>query len=131
MGGLHENWRLTEIVQHPVLTFASNTKPSRQIREMLAPLCDGAPNTITSASLGPIIRLATSGMGICAVPRAAIDKELRAGTLVALAANVELPAVSYTASYATSSPIAGLISEIIGEVVEFPDHRIIKNFYQN
>lgn len=130
LAGLHENWRLTDIAQHPVLTFASNTKPSRQIREMLAPLCDGAPNTITSASLGPIIRLATSGMGICAVPRAVIDKELRAGTLVALASSVQLPAISFTASYVSASPIAGLISEIIGEVVEFLDDRLIKNFYQ-
>ncbi|MCG8560382.1 MAG: LysR family transcriptional regulator [Hyphomicrobiales bacterium] len=128
---LHDTWRLPEIAQYPVLTFAANTKPSRQIREMLAPFCNGSPNMTTSASLGAIIRLAASGMGICAVPKAAIDIELRDGTLVALATRAELPTISFTASYVSASPIAGLIAAIISEVIDFLEGRAIKNIYQN
>ena len=61
----YERWSLDDIADEPVLTFATNTKPSRQIKELLTS-DRHPPKMTTSTSLGALIRLATFGMGICA-----------------------------------------------------------------
>ena len=128
---LHDRWGLEEIAGQPVLTFATNTKPYRQIREMLAPYANGAPNMTTSTSLGAIVRLAMSGMGLCAVPKAVVRDELRNGGLVALKTDVVLPPISFTASHVSASPASGLTTEIIEHAIQFLKDRIINSIYQN
>ncbi len=130
IAGQHEMWTIDDIANQPVLTFASNTKPSRQLRELLAPRSSQPPDMTTSTSLGAIIRLAKSGMGVCAVPRAVIEAELAAGELFQLATDVPLPAISFTASYVSGSPINRLMNDICQSVLDFLDNRLIKNIYQ-
>ena len=122
---------MSDIAQEPVLTFANNTKPSRQVRELLSENTSAPPNMTTSMSLGALIRLAKSGMGICAVPRAVIEAELASGELVVLDTSVELPAISFTASFVSKSPVSNLMSDIASEAVSFLETRLIKNIYQN
>ncbi len=126
----HDAWSLEQIAQQPVLTFANNTKPSRHIRELLAPHALGSPDMTTSTSLGALIRLATSGMGICAVPRAVIKAELASGELVELDTKVKLPTISFTASYISGGPVSRLMSSISDDVVAFLKDYLIKNIYQ-
>ena len=127
---LNDVWTIDDIASQSVLTFASNTKPSRQLRELLTPHSSQIPDMTTSTSLGAIIRLAKSGMGICAVPRAAIEAELAAGELVQLATDVPLPAISFTASYVSGSPISKLMNDISKNVLAFLDNRLINNIYR-
>lgn len=131
LAALHDVWDLERIACHQVLTFATNTKPYRQIREMLSAHSDGMPNMTTSTSLGAIIRLAISGMGICAVPKAIIRNELRTGSLVALRTGVELAPIAFTASHISASPTNGLVAEIIKQSIQFLEGRLIKNIYQS
>ena len=131
LAGKHAFWRLADIAREPVLTFANNTKPSRQVRELLSANTSAPPNMTTSMSLGALIRLAKSGMGICAVPRAVIEAELASGELVVLDTSVELPAISFTASFVSKSPVSTLMSDIASEAVSFLETRLIKNIYQN
>lgn len=123
-------WRLEDIANEPVLTFATNTKPYRQLRELLSPLTNGAPNMTTSTSLGAVIRLGVSGMGICAVPRAVIEEEIAAGALCLLKTDVELSAIAFTASYVSGSPAKALMQDMIERVSAFLAPRLIKNVYQ-
>ncbi|MEM9472459.1 MAG: LysR family transcriptional regulator [Pseudomonadota bacterium] len=130
IAGLHAEWTLDDIAGQSVLTFASNTKPSRQIRELLVQNSSQLPDMTTSTSLGALIRLAKSGMGICAVPRAVIEAELTAGELVPLATQVRLPEIAFTASYVSGSPANKLMNDICESAVAFIDDRLIENIYQ-
>ncbi len=88
------SWGAAEIAREPILTFANNTKPNRQIRELLAPHAMGNLDMTTSTSLGALIRLAKSGLGICVVPKPAIAAELASGELVELRTKLALPPIS-------------------------------------
>ena len=123
-------WSPQDISQSPVLTFANNTKPSRQIREMLSKSSDKSLDMTTSASLGAIIRLAKSGLGICAVPKAVVTSELTSGELVELKTTMDMPEISFTASYVSGSPQSGQMQQICEQVIDFLKPRIIKNIYQ-
>ena len=127
----HKIWRAEDICKWPVLTFANNTKPSRQIRELLGPSAAGSLDMTTSASLGAIIRLAKSGLGICAVPRAVITSELASGELEELKTSLKMPEISFTASYVSGSPQSALMKQISMQVIDFLKPRIIKNIYRN
>ncbi len=126
----HDKWSLDDIADESILTFAGNTKPSRQIKELLSPHSKSSLDMTTSTSLGALIRLAKSGMGICAIPKAVIASELSAGDLVELNTGIELPTISFTASYVSNSPASGLMREISDSVVNFLSPHMIKNIYQ-
>lgn len=114
----HKKWSLDDIAAQPVLTFATNTKPSRQLRHLLK---NGKfqPKMTTSTSLGAIIRLALSGMGICAIPRAVICDELDNGSLQQVNTDVDLAPIAFTASYVSDSHLRGLMVDITTGVLEF------------
>ncbi|MCY3824820.1 MAG: LysR family transcriptional regulator [Nitrospinae bacterium] len=126
LAALKDEWKLADIAGQPVLTFAANTKPSKQLRELLAPYSNGSPNMTTSTSMGVIIRLAKSGMGICAVPRAVIETELQTGELTVLETDVRLPAISFTASYVSGCPGSDLLASISEDAVEYLRSKKIK-----
>lgn len=125
VAGEHKHWGLDQIAAAPILTFATNTKPSRQLRELLTG-DQTQPKMTTSTSLGAIIRLALSGMGICAVPRAVITDELSRGDLIQLKTDVQLKPISFTASYVSGTPLNALMKDISLEVLEF-----LKNNHKN
>ena len=131
LNGRHDFWSLADIGEETILTFASNTKPYRHIRELLTSTAVDAPHITTSTSLGAIIRLALSGMGICAIPSTVIKSELASGALVQLDTDVELPNISFTASFVSGSTISSLMNDITDQVQAFLANRLIKNIYQN
>lgn len=128
--GLHKVWSLEDVARQPILTFTNNTKPNRQIREMLAPHVSKSLDISTSTSLGALIRLAKSGFGICALPKAAIASELEKAELIELATSFALPSIHFTASYVSESPSNLLMQRICNEAVNFLSSRMIKNIYQ-
>ncbi len=127
----HNIWSPEDIANQSILTFANNTKPSRQIREILTPYAHASFDMTTSTSLGALIRLSKSGMGICALPKAVIENETASGELVELKTKLEIPAISFTASYSSEGPQSRLMADISGYVFEFLRSRLIKNIYQS
>ena len=125
-----KTWTLGDIANQPILTFANNTKPSRQIREMLVPHCSTSLDMTTSTSLGALIRLAGSGFGICAIPKEVVKVELSSGELVELKTAFELPTISFTASYVSGGAASNLMASISAEVSRFLKTRTIKKIYQ-
>lgn len=125
----HSLWRVEDIAQHSILTFANNTKPHRQIREILSRDNEVSIDMTTSTSLGALIRLAKSGLGICVIPKAVMEAELESGELVELKTKVAIPAISFTASYVSGSPESQLTSSLCAKVVDFLEPRLIKNIY--
>jgi DNA-binding transcriptional LysR family regulator len=90
---LHDTWVPSAIADQSILTFANNTKPSRQIRELLAPHTKNTFDMTTSTSLGALIRLAKAGMGVCALPKAVIKNEIASGELVELKTEIKMPTI--------------------------------------
>ncbi len=128
---LHDVWSPSDIASQTILTFANNTKPSRQIHELLTPHAVGSLDMTTSTSLGALIRLAKSGMGVCAIPKAVIETEIASGDLVELNTLMEKPTISCTASHVSAGPESSLMTSLSNSVIEFLAPRLIKNIYQS
>ncbi len=131
LAGKHRTWSIDHLAHQSVITFSANTRPYRQIRELLAPHVTGKLNITSSASLGAIVRLAIAGYGICALPRAIVTTELSRGSLVALQTDFELPPIAFTASFVSGTAYSRLVSEISHSAAEFLQPKLIKNIYQN
>ncbi len=126
----HKQWDLDAISQERILTFASNTRPAIEIAELLKPFRSGGPDMTTSTALGALVRLATKGYGICAIPKAVIHPELASKDLVQLQTTAKLPAIAFTASYMIDSPMSVFLSRICTELTHFLAPQLIKNIYQ-
>lgn len=124
-----KGWSTTDVASQKVLTFAQNTKPSRQLRELLAPHTTDTLDMTTSSSLGALVRLAKTGYGICAMPRAVITPELQNGELRELPINFDIPSISFTASYISTSPVSRFMSDIADKAGEFLQPKLTKNTY--
>lgn len=122
-------WKIGDVAEQTVLTFAQNTKPSRQLRELLAKHTSGALHMTTSTSLGALIRLAKTGYGLCAMPKAVIISELENGELVELKTTFDIPSIQFTASYISDSPINELMKHIAEEVDNFLAPKLTGNVY--
>lgn len=130
LGSRHRYWRLEDIANQRLLTFSLSTKPSRLMREMLLPHTRGRLDMTTSSSLGALIRLALSGFGVCAMPKAVIASELAAGQLVELKTDFTLPPIHFTASHVSGSPISGLMAEISTDLRGFLDGRLRQGIFE-
>jgi len=125
-----KTWTLSDIAQNRILTFSNSTRPAKEITELLQPFCSGALDMTTSTALGALVRLASTGYGICAMPKAVISTEINEGTLVQLKTNFSLPTIAFTASFVSASPMSVYLSQICKDVVDFLGSRHIKNIYQ-
>ena len=123
-------WSASDLAGHSILTFANDTKPSRQLREMLVRHTDIPVDMTTSTSLGALIRLAKAGMGICAIPKAVLQPELASGELVLISSEIKMPPIGFTASYVSGSPESDLMKQISEQIGKFLQPNIIKNIYQ-
>jgi DNA-binding transcriptional LysR family regulator len=127
----HVDWPIEAIADKPILTFANNTKPGRQIREMLAPHAVGAVNIMTSTSLGALLGLAKSGLGICAVPRSVLAGDIASGALQELRTPVQLPVIAFTASHVSATPASAVMAEIAAKAQAYLQTKTIENIYQS
>lgn len=125
----HACWNESDLAGQTILTFALNTKPSRIIREMLAPYAQGALDMSTSSSLGALIRLAIAGYGVCAMPKAVIANELASGQLCALPTSFVLPQISFTASFVSGSLTSPLMKRLANDARAFLVPRLAAQTY--
>jgi len=127
----HKVWTMEALAQESIVTFSGNTRPHRQIKEMLQPLAIGELKITGSASLGAIVRLGLSAYGICAPPRAIVGTELSRGELHELKTDFELAEIAFTASHVSGLALSSLMNEISVSAAEFVAPRLIKNIYHN
>lgn len=131
LAALNKVWTLKDLALNSILTFSSNTRPHRQIRERLAPHAVGKVRITSSASLGAIVRLGVTGYGICALPKAIIAAELKSGALLELPTDFDLPPISFTASHVSDSAMRDLVNDIAVSAAGFISPKIIKKIYQD
>ena len=124
-------WTLEDLANESILTFSGNTRPYRQIKELLQPFVPGELKITSSASIGAIVRLAVTGYGICALPKAIMSSEISRGDLVELKTNFDLPPISFTASHVSGLATSSFMNEISTSAAGFLGPRLIKNIYQS
>lgn len=90
---------VADLAQWPILTYPRLTKPHVAIQQMVAS-SKARVRIHSSSSLATIIRMATDGVGISALPLEIIRKELENGDLRIFSAENVLPDLDFTVSYA-------------------------------
>lgn len=107
-----------ELAGLPLITFPRSTRPYVELREHLRSASTVSPQIHSSGSLSVIVQLMKKGLGVGALPRAAIESELRAGTLVEVEADTSLSDIAFTATYPIA-PNATFAAAIANSAVSF------------
>ncbi|PLW77041.1 LysR family transcriptional regulator [Cohaesibacter celericrescens] len=105
-------WTISDIASHRLLTFSRSSRPGKEIQTLLSASYEGPLNLNTSTSIGALRELACAGFGICALPKAIINEELKSGALKELKTDIILRDLSFTASYVEGSATSGLVKAI-------------------
>lgn len=104
---------LDDLRRVPIITFPRNSRPHMDLEALFL---DGEerPCIHNSSSLATIVRMAVDGIGICALPREIVRRELESGTLEPLAVAAELPALTFTASFphASDTSLSRAVSDL-------------------
>jgi DNA-binding transcriptional LysR family regulator len=83
----------------PVLTYARNTRPYRELREMLFERAGPQVAIFPSSSLSACFRLVEAGLGVAALPRALASEPLAAGRIREFDPGWVPSPLRFTASY--------------------------------
>ncbi|MDJ1157636.1 LysR family transcriptional regulator [Chelatococcus sp. SYSU_G07232] len=110
---------LTDLARFPILSFPRSSKPHKAMVGYFQRLGEEEVRLHT-AGLSTLIRLASDGLGVAAIPAATIQREIAEGTLLALNVRQPFPPLSLHAVYqeAGDRPLPGLIAEIAREVAD-------------
>jgi DNA-binding transcriptional LysR family regulator len=98
---------LEEVACWPVITYARQTHPYRQVAELFAQVGIRRPQFFANASVATIVRMVQDGIGVGVVARAVVAEDLAAGRLRELRGLPPLSPLSYVACY-TAPPEGGL-----------------------
>ncbi|MFL9925797.1 LysR family transcriptional regulator [Herbaspirillum lusitanum] len=113
----NETLTLSELAAFPVVSFARNSGPHEVIERLFSNSERGALHINCIASVATMIRLATDGFGIAAVPPAIIQRELNEETLHLLRVDTEFPALTLIACFRTDhdNPLTETVARIAQE----------------
>ena len=88
----------------PVITFARNTRPYQELREILFARYGAQARIFASASLSACMQMVKDGVGVGALPAAVVEDDLRSGALCAVEPGWSLRPLRFTASYLATPP---------------------------
>ena len=91
---------LAEVATLPIITYASNSAPYRQVRDMLMRVGISTPRMYGSASLSMVVRMVLDGIGSAVITPVFLGKELESGELRLLDVEADpLPDLIFMASW--------------------------------
>lgn len=90
---------LQDILKYPIITYPKSTYPYAFMRETLSAAQLGAPRIFSNSSLSTIIRMTEDHIGLSVIPSDVVRGELAAGKLRVVETVIDLPALTFTASY--------------------------------
>ena len=105
---------LEEMTQHPLLTYARNTRPFYEIYDTFRERTGRTPRIFPSTSLSACQRMAERGVGIGSIPKQLAEIAIEEGRLMEIETDWQPSPLNFTASYITdpSRPIIGRIAEM-------------------
>ena len=91
-----------DLAKFPIITFPRRTQPYEIVRSLFN-RPDLPPIRLhASASLATVIHMAIEGLGIAVIPTAIVESELADGRLQLLSTNLQLPLLTFSASWLAS-----------------------------
>ncbi|WP_166263486.1 LysR family transcriptional regulator [Marinobacter caseinilyticus] len=119
--------QLEDLAEHPIITYARNTKPFAEISQKFKQLDDFSVRFYSSSSLAACHRLTLDGIGVSTLPFSVVSDELDNGSLVQLETTWTPSELVFTASYpnAPFNPVAELAGNLAVSVAQeysSPDH---------
>ncbi len=109
---------LRDLARWPILSYARGTAPHERLAELFARADLPQTRLFANASLSSMLRMALDGIGIGALPRAVITRELAEGGLRLLDVDPPLEPLAFTACF-LANPTGGLartVAELAGSV---------------
>jgi DNA-binding transcriptional LysR family regulator len=116
------NRRLTvhDLAKFPIITFSRKTQPYELVSSLFN-RPDLAPMRLhASASLATVIHMAIEGLGIAVIPPAIIENELADQRLQLLSTNLQIPPLTFSASWLTSPDTAAIerVAELAAKLAQ-------------
>ncbi len=91
-----------DLAKFPIITFSRKTQPYEMVRSLFN-RPDLPPIRLhASASIATVIHMAIEGLGIAVIPTAIVESEMADGRLQLLSTNVQLPLLTFSASWLAS-----------------------------
>jgi DNA-binding transcriptional LysR family regulator len=91
-----------DLAQFAIITFSRKTQPYEIVRSLFNRPDLPAIRLHASASLATVIRMATDGIGVAVIPTAIVERELAEGQLNLLTTNLQVPTLTFAASWLAS-----------------------------
>ena len=116
----HDPLTVHELARFPIITFPRKTQPYEVVRSLFN-RPDLPPIRLhASASLATVIHMAIEGLGIAVIPTAIVETELADGRLQLLATDLEIPPLTFTASWLSSPDTAAveLVADLAGQIAQ-------------
>ncbi len=115
---LGANMGLRKLAEYPIITFARQTRPHAELKELFRKAGVTGLRLFANASLSSIIRMTLDGLGIAAIPKEVVVEHLESGRLRRLTHEETLPVLSFTASFIARAdmPLSGVVAKLAQEV---------------
>jgi len=102
--------RLADLARIPIITYPCRSEPYANIRSLVTPT-DHPTRIHSSSSLSTIIRMTVDGLGVSALPREILTRELATGALREFRVEATLPDLVFSTAY-SASPGAGVVRAV-------------------
>jgi len=102
--------RLADLARIPIITYPRRSEPYANIRSLVTPT-DHPTRIHSSSSLSTIIRMTVDGLGVSALPREILTRELASGALREFRVEATLPDLVFSTAY-SASPGAGVVRAV-------------------
>jgi DNA-binding transcriptional LysR family regulator len=106
------------LAKFPIITFPRKTQPYEAVRSLFN-RPDLPPIRLhASASLATVIHMAIEGLGVAVIPTAIVENELADGRLRLLDTDLEIPPLTFTASWLASPESVAVerVAELAGKI---------------
>jgi DNA-binding transcriptional LysR family regulator len=103
-----------DLARFAIITFPRKTQPYEIVRSLFNRPDLPSIRLHASASLATVIRMATDGIGVAVIPTAIVERELAEGQLNLLSTNLQVPALTFSASWLASPDT--LAAELVADL---------------
>jgi DNA-binding transcriptional LysR family regulator len=109
-----------ELAKFPIITFPRKTQPYELVRSLFNRPELPQIQLHASASLATVIHMAVEGLGVAVIPTAIVENELASGRLQLLSTDVQLPPLTFSASWLISPDTVAIerVAELASQLAQ-------------
>src|SRR5271168_2836757 len=109
-----------DLAKFPIITFPRKTQPYETVRSLFNQPDLPPIRLHASASLATVIHMAIEGLGIAIIPAAIVENELADQRLQSLSTNLQIPPLTFSASWLTSPDTAAIerVAELAAKLAQ-------------